>query len=302
MLASASLVAPVLFPQSAVDYSKAFDVVTQLEWSYNVLVTSAQKPYRSMKDLIDELRRHPSDLTFASGGNGSPPHLVGELLNLEASVEGRHVPYQQVTQAVTDLIAGVTDYMFLGAAVAVQLIKAGRLLAVTSSARVPALPGVPTMAESGYPGFIIRPFDGLLARKGTPPGNVRELENVLERGVIMVQGDELLDIHHLSNADDTLTSPSFFGIGHMGQLATNTEIDTDLAAVSLRHEGSATSVPALAELLVQQGKGRLLEMEDALVRAAIRQAGGNITRAAGLLGISRAQMDYRHKKIDGSAN
>ncbi|EPK4277665.1 sigma 54-interacting transcriptional regulator [Enterobacter mori] len=131
------------------------------------------------------------------------------------------------------------------------------------------------------------------------PGNVRELENVLERGVIMIQGDELLDIHHLSNADDTLTSPSFFGIGHMGQLATNTEIDTDPSAVSLRNEGTATSVPALAELLVQQGKGRLPEMEDALVRAAIRQAGGNITRAAGLLGISRAQMDYRHKKIDG---
>ncbi|WP_442857481.1 helix-turn-helix domain-containing protein [Acidovorax sp. T1] len=134
------------------------------------------------------------------------------------------------------------------------------------------------------------------------PGNVRELENVLERGVIMIQGDELLDIHHLSNADDTLTSPSFFGIGHMGQLATNTEIDTDPSAVSLRNEGTATSVPALAELLVQQGKGRLPEMEDALVRAAIRQAGGNITRAAGLLGISRAQMDYRHKKIDGGAN
>ena len=210
MLASASLVAPVLFPQSAVDYSKAFDAVAQLEWSYNVLVTSAQKPYRSTKDLIDELRRRPSDLTFASGGNGSPPHLAGELLNLEATVEGRHVPYQQVTQAVTDLIAGVTDYMFLGAAVAVQLIKAGRLraLAVTSSARVPALPDVPTMAESGYPGFIIRPVDGLLARKGTPVPVIQRLNAELQAVLALQQvKDSLANV----GMEVAMSTPQEFG-------------------------------------------------------------------------------------------
>ena len=210
MLASASLVAPVLFPQSAVDYSKAFDAVAQLEWSYNVLVTSAQKPYRSTKDLIDELRRRPSDLTFASGGNGSPPHLTGELLNLEATVEGRHVPYQQVTQAVTDLIAGVTDYMFLGAAVAVQLIKAGRLraLAVTSSARVPALPDVPTMAESGYLGFIIRPFDGLLARKGTPAPVIQRLNAELQAVLALQQvKDSLANV----GMEVAMSTPQEFG-------------------------------------------------------------------------------------------
>ena len=131
----------------------------------------------------------------------------------------------------------------------------------------------------------------------TWPGNVRELENVLERGVIMVQGDELLDIHHLSNADDTLASPGYFGVGRMGRLATNTEIDTDQAALPLQ-DGFSTSVSALAEVLVLQGKGCLPEMEDALVRAAVKQTGGNITRAAGLLGISRSQLDYRYKKID----
>lgn len=135
----------------------------------------------------------------------------------------------------------------------------------------------------------------------TWPGNVRELENVLERGVIMVQGDELLDIHHLSNADDTLASPSYFGIGRMGQLATNMEIDTDRATLPSQGD-STSSVSAIAEALVNQGKACLPAMEDALVRAAVKQTGGNITRAATLLGLSRSQLDYRVKKIESGTD
>jgi transcriptional regulator with GAF, ATPase, and Fis domain len=131
----------------------------------------------------------------------------------------------------------------------------------------------------------------------TWPGNVRELENVLERAIILLQGEELIDINHLSNADDTLDSPSYFGVGNTGQLETNAEIatarkrkisDTELAA----------SVDALADSLVQQGMAHLPSMEDALVRSAIRQTDGNITRAADILGLTRSQLDYRYKKID----
>lgn len=131
----------------------------------------------------------------------------------------------------------------------------------------------------------------------TWPGNVRELENVLERAVILIQGEELLDISHLSNAEDTLTSPSFFAVAYTGQLATNTEIASTQVQMNAATELS-TSVEALAESLVQQGKAHLPEMEDALVRAAIKQTGGNITRAADILGLSRPQLDYRQKKIE----
>jgi len=131
----------------------------------------------------------------------------------------------------------------------------------------------------------------------TWPGNVRELENVLERAVIVIQGEELLDINHLSNAGDTLISPSFFAVGYSGKLATNTEVATLQEKINSSLELS-TSVEALAESLVKQGKAALPAMEDALVRAAIKQTGGNITRAADILGLSRPQLDYRQAKLN----
>jgi two-component system response regulator HydG len=129
------------------------------------------------------------------------------------------------------------------------------------------------------------------------PGNVRELENVLERAIILIQGEELIDINHLSNADDTLNSPSYFGIGYKGQLETSSDIATAKQR-NVTDTKIAASVDALADSLVQQGMAHLPGMEDALVRAAIRQTDGNITRAANILGLTRSQLDYRHKKID----
>ena len=133
------------------------------------------------------------------------------------------------------------------------------------------------------------------------PGNIRELENVLERGVIMVHGDELLDVHHLSNADDTLATPTYFGLDRLGQLATHDDIEANPPAqtAQMPFDGlsAEATAAALAETLLQQGRGQLADMEDALVRAAMRQTGGNITRAAKLLGLSRAQLHYRYKKF-----
>jgi len=119
--------------------------------------------------------------------------------------------------------------------------------------------------------------------------------------VIMVDGQALLDLHHFAWADDTLGTSSYFGIGPMGRLtATSGSAAPDDAGACRVQEGLGP-VSELAEALVQQGRGQLPEIEDALVRAALRQAGGNITRAAGLLGITRAQMDYRAKKVGGTA-
>ncbi|ATE58644.1 sigma-54-dependent Fis family transcriptional regulator [Thauera sinica] len=121
------------------------------------------------------------------------------------------------------------------------------------------------------------------------PGNIRELENVLERGVIMIQDDEVLDTHHLTSVDDALNPQGFLGVGDHGALTLGSE--TGQAAVADH------SIDAVAENMLLLGTGTLPEMEDALVRAAIRQAGGNISRAARLLGVTRSQLDYRAKKI-----
>lgn len=143
-------------------------------------------------------------------------------------------------------------------------------------------------------GIATRAMQALLHH--TWPGNIRELENVLERAVIMAQRDELLDIHHLSNADATLISSSFFGVSRTGQLTSNANADS-AGSEHVLSEKTSLSISELAEQIVGTGMGQWTEIEDALVHAAIKQTGGNIKRAAALLGLSRSQLDYRYRKM-----
>lgn len=183
VLASASLVAPVLYPASGVDYVKQFDGVGQLEWSYNVLCVSPDKPYRSVADLVHEIKANPGKISYASGGNGTPPHLAGEMLNMQANLKTTHVPYVQMGQAATDVMSGLADFIFMGAATSVPLVKGGKLraLAVSSAHRMVALPDVPTMVECGFGNFVIRPFDGIMVKKGTPAAIVSRLNAELNK-------------------------------------------------------------------------------------------------------------------------
>ncbi len=183
VLASASLVSPVLYPASEINFVKQFDPVGQLEWSYNVLCVSPKKPYKTVADLVSAIKANPGRISYASGGNGTPPHLAGEMLNIDANLKTIHVPYVQMGQAATDVMTGLADFIFMGAAGSVPLIKGGRLrpLAVSASKRVAALPDVPTMVESGFPNFVIRPFDGLLVKKGTASDIVGRLNTQLNK-------------------------------------------------------------------------------------------------------------------------
>lgn len=183
VLASASLVAPVLYPTSEITFTKQFDPVGQLEWSYNVLCVSPDKPYKSVADLVNAIRANPGKTSYASGGNGTPPHLAAEMMNIEAGLKTVHVPYAQMGQAANDVMTGLADFIFMGAAGSVPLIKGGRLrpLAVSSAKRVTALPEVPTMTEAGFPNFVIRPFDGLLVKTGTPAEIVERLNSHLNK-------------------------------------------------------------------------------------------------------------------------
>lgn len=126
------------------------------------------------------------------------------------------------------------------------------------------------------------------------PGNIRELENMLERGLIMVPAGETLDIVHLTSVEDALSASAFLEVGRDGGLT-----DHHDAPPGEGSDGDApgVSLDAIAEDVVRQGTMSLPQMEDALVRAAVKQAGGNISRAAGLLGITRSQLDYRVKRL-----
>jgi len=122
-------------------------------------------------------RSRPGELTFASGGSGSAPHMAAVLLGSAAGLDLRHIPYKGVVAAVPDLLAGRVTMMLSPIAIVLPFVRDGKLhaLAVTSLERSPAAPDLPTIAESGFPGFEYTLWYGLLAPAGTDPAIVRQL-------------------------------------------------------------------------------------------------------------------------------
>jgi tripartite-type tricarboxylate transporter receptor subunit TctC len=164
-----------------------------------ILLTSVNKPYKTLADVIDAARAAPGTITFASAGAGTVSHLVGELFGTTAKIDIRHVPYKGSAPAMADLLGGHVDLMTSSVSSAVAQIKAGKArgLAVSSARRSSILPDVPTVAESGYPGFDVATWYGLYAPAGVPKPIVTllnaEVNKVLPelREQINGQGGEL---------------------------------------------------------------------------------------------------------------
>ena len=163
------------------DPIKDFAPVGLIAKSGIVFVVRPDLPAKTVKELIALSRQMPGKLTFASSGNGSSVHLAGELLNTVAGIDMLHVSFKGVVQALIDVVGGRVDMMFIGVSGALPHIKTGRLraLALASSARAQNLPGVPTMAEAGLPGFEVPSNFGILARAGTPRNVIAKLNSTL---------------------------------------------------------------------------------------------------------------------------
>jgi tripartite-type tricarboxylate transporter receptor subunit TctC len=133
-------------------------------------VVNPQFPVKTVADLIKLAKEKPGTINFASSGNGTSIHLSGELFKSMTGVQMAHVPYKGSAPALTDLLGGQVQLMFDNLPSALPHIKAGKLraVAVTSSKRAPALPDLPTIAESGVPGFEASSWFGILAPAGTP--------------------------------------------------------------------------------------------------------------------------------------
>lgn len=143
-----------------------------------VMVVSKKLGVASVAELVSVAKAAPGKLNFASAGSGSLLHLLGELLNREASIDMLHVPYKGGAPAVIAILSGEADVLFADATVLRPHIESGSAiaLAVTSAERDPSLPNVPTFAESGYPGMTSESWYGILAPGGTPPSIVNTLE------------------------------------------------------------------------------------------------------------------------------
>ncbi len=152
------------------DFERDFVPVSGIATLPNILVVHPSIDARSVRDLIAVAKDKPGAILYGSAGNGTSPHLSGELFNLMAGVKLVHIPYKGSPQAVADLLAGRVQVMFSPPSTVLPQIKAGRLraLASTGSRRASVAPDLPTIAESGLPGFETTIWFGLFAPAGTP--------------------------------------------------------------------------------------------------------------------------------------
>ncbi len=173
---NASLYKTMLF-----DPVKDFAPISLVASTPSVLEVNPSLPVKSVKDLIAYAKKHPEKLYFGSAGNGSSHHLAGELFDTMANIQMTHVPYRGTAAAVTDTISGQVQVIFDTLPSAMPFIKSGQLkaLAVTSLQRDPSLPNLPTLAESGLPGYEVGSWYGLLAPAGTPPVIIDKLSKLV---------------------------------------------------------------------------------------------------------------------------
>ncbi len=182
ILSMPSVIAPNLIH---VPYDTAADLVPvrQVVWGANVLVVQASSPLRSVEDVIAAAKARPGDITFASGGNGTPAHVSGELLKLRTGTDMRHVPFRGAPEGVSAVLGGQVTMMFAAAGSVASNVKAGKLraLAVTTPARLAARPEVPTMKQRGFRDFDVRDWQGVVAPAGTPREIVARVAGEIEK-------------------------------------------------------------------------------------------------------------------------
>ena len=172
-------IGPSLNTKMPYDPVKDFAPITQLANAPNILVVHPSVPAGNFKAFVAYVKANPRKVNFASASVASVGHLTGELLNGLAGIDMVHIPYKGSGQAVVDLVGGQIQAMFSGMSSTLPHVKAGKLraLAVTSAKRSPAVPDVPTIAESGFPGFEATAWYGMLAAARTPKPIVARLHS-----------------------------------------------------------------------------------------------------------------------------
>lgn len=187
LLASSTLAIRPLLYKVSYDLARDFAPVTQLSVQSYLLMASNSVPAQSVSELIALARTSPGKLSYGSVGNGSQIHLMTELFRLMSKIQVVHVPYKGIPIAYPDLASGNIQFMFGSVVTGVSHVKAQRIrgLAVSGSQRVKLLPELPTITESGVPGFVVTQWNGLLAPAGTPRGIVeflnKEINNILQQ-------------------------------------------------------------------------------------------------------------------------
>jgi tripartite-type tricarboxylate transporter receptor subunit TctC len=176
---------PALYAKMPYDAQKDFVPVALVASQPVVLVVNAASRFKTLAELVAAAKDKPGMLTMASAGNGTVGHLTGEVFSKLAGIKANHIPYKGAGPAATDLLGGQVDFYFATPQTVVGFVKNGKLraLAVSSAKRLPVLPSVPTVAESGYQGFETSDWKVLVAPAGTPDAVVKRLNAEVDKAM-----------------------------------------------------------------------------------------------------------------------
>jgi tripartite-type tricarboxylate transporter receptor subunit TctC len=187
---SALTINPLMYPNIAYDVARDLAPITRTGFVPNVLVVNPSLPAKSVAELIALAKAKPGSLNYASQGNGSNGHLTGEMFRQQSGVDIVHIPYKGSAPAVTDLVGGQVQLMFDNLPSVLEQIRGGQLraLAVTTAARTATLPDVPTLDQSGLPGFDSSAWFAILVGGNTPEPVRAEIERTV---VTIMKDDEI---------------------------------------------------------------------------------------------------------------
>ena len=207
--AGSQAINPSLYPKIPFDSVKDFQTIATLASTAFVLIVHPKLPAKDLAEYVALARARPDALTYASSGNGSVNHLLGEMLKTEAGIKMLHVPYRGVAPAITDVIGGQVDSAFSSVPSVLQMVQTDkvRALAISSAKRVAAAPGIPTIAESGFPGFDVNPWWGILAPAGIDVTIVRKINEDVAN---ILRTKEMIDFLAAQGAEPLITSPEAF--------------------------------------------------------------------------------------------
>ncbi|NDP42178.1 MAG: tripartite tricarboxylate transporter substrate binding protein [Aromatoleum sp.] len=183
-----------MYPNLSYDTVKDFAEVVPIAGQPNVLVVAPATGYKTVADLVAAAKAKPGQLNFGSAGNGSGTHINAEKFRLAAGIDAVHIPYKGTPEALTDTMTGRITYFFSPISAALPNVREGRLvaLAVSTGKRSSVLPNVPTVAESGLPGFDYNLWVGLFAPAGTPADVVDKINKDVLRSLDTADARERL--------------------------------------------------------------------------------------------------------------
>jgi tripartite-type tricarboxylate transporter receptor subunit TctC len=201
---------PALVRELPFDTLRDFAPITRLAVVPGALIVHASLPVKSVRDVIALARSRPGEVTFGSAGMGSGSHLGGELFKLLAHVNMVHVPYKGSALVTTALLSGEVMTAFTNPISSLPHVKAGRIrnLGVTSAGRWPLLPNLPTLAESGVPGYELLIWNGIVVRTGTPAAITKRLHKEL---VNAISAPDIVKHLAADGARPMVQSPEDFG-------------------------------------------------------------------------------------------